>query len=342
MFNPAGEDGQGRGRDTGDMTNQRMRALLEASPVRLAPMASFTNVPFRRVAIGCGSGFTTNEEIDADGLIRESETSLALMQMDPALGAVAMQLLGNSAETLVPAAVRLVEAGADIIDINMGCPVRKVVTKGKGAAMMRDVAETARVLSALRRALDGVPLTIKIRGGWDDQHCNAVEVAQMAEEVGVDAITVHPRTRAQRFGGRAPWDLIGDVVEAVSIPVTGNGDVTSLTEARRMMSETGCASVMIGRAALGRPWIFDAAYDALDADGRAAYEQRVVDEHICLIDECFEGREALTQMKKHLAKYIGERPGTRRLRAEMFAQTSEAALREVFARQFEVVEIVTA
>src|SRR4029077_14586974 len=143
----------------------------------------------------------------------------------------------------------------------------KITGKGKGAALMRDIEATALILRALRKAVS-VPLTVKIRGGWDDEHLNAVEVAQMAESEGVDAITVHPRTRSQRFTGKAPWAIIREVVEAVRIPVTGNGDVHSMAEARRMVEETGCASVMIGRGALGSPWIFDESFDALDADAQ--------------------------------------------------------------------------
>ena len=215
------------------MNRADLRDLLAARPVRLAPMAAYTNLPFRLIAVECGSGFVTNEEIDAEALVRNrngARTEL-LMERDPAEGIVAMQLLGNRAETLVPAAIALVEAGAEIIDLNMGCPVPKIVRQGKGAALMRDVPETARLLAALRAAVD-VPLTIKIRGGWNDHELNAVEVARMAQDVGVDAITVHPRTRAQRYGGRAPWDLIADVVAAVDLPVTGNGDVTSLADAQ--------------------------------------------------------------------------------------------------------------
>lgn len=307
-------------------TTSTMRDLLREAPVRLAPMASFTNVPFRLVALRCGSGLTTNEEIDAESLIRDNAWAVEASRADLDGGPVAMQLLGNRAETLVPAALRLVEAGADVIDINMGCPVPKIVNKGKGAALMRDLPATAELLTALRRALDGVPLTIKIRGGWDDEHANAVEVATMAEEVGVDAITVHPRTRAQRYGGKAPWEVIADVVSAVTIPVTGNGDVTSLDDARAMMATTGCESVMVGRAALGRPWLFDAAYDALSPEARADYEAEVVAEHMARIQERFAPRLALIQMKKHLAHYGSGRPGARALRAELFAQPDAESL----------------
>lgn len=308
-----------------------MRDLLRKSPVRLAPMAAYTNAPFRAIARDCGSGFTTNEEIDADALLRDNTRTSVIAQTYPGEGVLAMQLLGSSAETLVPAAERLVEAGAPIIDINMGCPVPKVVRKGKGAALMCDVAATARILAAIRRAID-VPLTIKIRGGWSVEQANAVEIARMAQDVGVDAITVHPRTRTQRYGGRAPWAVIADVVAAVDIPVTGNGDVASLDEARRMMHETGCASVMIGRGALGRPWVFDDGHEALAPAERSEREADIVARHLDLIEAWLPSREALIQAKKQIAAYTAGRPQARTLRAEVFAQPSVAAVRAVYVR----------
>ena len=321
------------------MARESIREWLAASPVRLAPMASYTNVPFRQIALRCGSGFTTNEEIDAEALIRGNAWAHLSARGEADLGVVAMQLLGGTEETMVPAAISLVQAGADIVDINMGCPVAKIVKRGKGAALMRDVSGTARLLDAIRRAIPDVPLTIKIRGGWSDEHQNAVEVARMAQDVGIDAITVHPRTRAQRYGGRAPWEVIAEVVAAVDIPVTGNGDVTSLAEARVMMATTGCQSVMVGRAALGRPWLFDAGYELLAADGRAAYEARVVAEHLDLIEAAFPPRMALLQMKKHLAQYGAGRPDARTLRAELFAQASVEALRATFWHQQEAAPV---
>src|SRR5712692_8108787 len=229
---------------------------------RLAPMAAISNAPFRLIARECGSGLTTTEEIDAFALLMETPRSGDMAAYYPQERPLAMQLLGKDPQALIRAAIRCEELGADIVDLNMGCPMPKITGKGKGAALMRDVAGTALILRALRKALS-VPLTVKIRGGWDDEHLNAVEVAQMAESEGVDAITVHPRTRSQRFTGKAPWTIIGEVAEVVGLPVTGNGDVRSMAEARRMMAETGCHSVMIGRGALGRPWIFDESLDAL-------------------------------------------------------------------------------
>src|SRR2546425_3396675 len=200
---------------------------------RLAPMAGITNAPFRLIARECGSALPTTEEMDAAALLMNHPHAEAIAAYYPEERPLAMQLLGKDPDILVRAAERLQGLGADIVDLNMGCPMPKITAKGKGAALMRDVMATALVLRALRKALS-VPLTIKIRGGWDDEHLNAVEVAQMAEAEGVDAITVHPRTRSQRFTGKAPWAIIREVVEAVGVPVTGNGDVRSMAEARRM------------------------------------------------------------------------------------------------------------
>ena len=314
------------------MTRTSIHDWLAASPVRLAPMASYTNVPFRQIAIECGSGFTTNEEIDAEALIRGNAwaNNRGYGGAPANLGVVAMQLLGGTIDTLVPGALMLVEDGAEMIDINMGCPVTKIVKRGKGAALMRDVVGTSMLLDAVRRAIPDVPLTIKIRGGWSDLDQNAVEVARMAQDVGVDAIAVHPRTRAQQYTGRAPWDLIADVVRAVSIPVTGNGDVTSLSQARQMMSETGCMSVMIGRGALGRPWVFDATYEALDRPAQIAREIEVIARHLDLIEAYFSPRVALVQMKKHLMHYSTGWPGAKLFRGELFALATTEEVRAAF------------
>src|SRR3989338_6631219 len=213
---------------------------------RLAPMAAISNAPFRLIARECGSGLTTTEEMDAFALLMETRLAGDMAAYYPQERPLAMQLLGRDPQALIPA--------PPPVALTMGCPMPKITGKGKGAALMRDVPGTARLLRAMRQTIS-VPFTIKIRGGWDDTHLNAVEVARMAESEGVDAITVHPRTRSQRFTGKAPWTVIAEVVEAVRIPVTGNGDVRSPAEARRMVDETGCQSVMIDRGALGSPWV---------------------------------------------------------------------------------------
>ena len=301
---------------------------------RLAPMAAISDAPFRLIARECGSGLTTTEEMDAAALLRGTPRAGEMAAYDPRERPLAMQLLGCDPVALAAAAARCAELGADIVDLNMGCPVRKVTTQGKGAALMKDVPGTARILRAMRRAIS-VPLTIKIRGGWDDEHLNAVEVARMAEAEGVDAITVHPRTRSQCFTGKAPWRVIADVVAAVGIPVTGNGDVRSMGEARRMVAETGCASVMIGRAALGRPWVFDEGFDALAPAAQRASKDRLIRRHMALIREHGSDRGRLSSMKRHLAWYMDGIVRAAICRARIFQTRSPVEAWEVFQEYWE-------
>jgi tRNA-dihydrouridine synthase B len=298
---------------------------------RLAPMAGATNAPFRLVARECGSGLTTTEEIDAASLFYASPHAESAAAYYPEDRPLAMQLLGKDPEVLARAATRCEALGADIVDLNMGCPVPKITGKGKGAALMRDIPAAARILRAMRQAIR-VPLTIKIRGGWDDTHLNAVEVARMAEAEGVDAITVHPRTRAQQFTGKAPWTIIGEVVDAVRIPVTGNGDVRSMADARRMAAETGCRSVMIGRGALGRPWVFAEGFEALLPAARRAHRARIIARHVALIQEHCPAKYALIQLKKHLAWYTEGLGHARECRVALFQTRSPDETWETFQR----------
>jgi tRNA-dihydrouridine synthase B len=291
--------------------------------LRLAPMAGVTNAPFRLVCRECGAGRLTSEEIDARALVLGNAKTDTLARYLPEERPLAMQLLGADPDVLAEAARRLEAAGADGIDLNMGCPVPKIVAKGQGSALMRDPLVAAVIFRTLRKAVRG-PFTIKIRGGWDERTVNAVEIARLAEGEGVDAITVHPRTRSQQFTGRAPWDVIASVVAAVRVPVVGNGDVTSADDARAMVAATGCAAVMIGRGALGAPWIFRGA--AIDRDARAA----VIRRHADLIEAHLPERLALVQLKKHLAWYSAGLPGSAALRPRLFAAGSPAEVRALF------------
>ncbi len=286
-------------------------------------MAGATNAPFRLVARECGAGLLTSEEIDARALVQGNAKTLALARYLPEERPLVMQLLGGEAEVLSEAARRLEAEGADGIDLNMGCPVPKIVAKGQGSALMRDPLAAAVVLRTLRKAVRG-PFTVKIRGGWDERTVNAVEIARLAESEGVDAITVHPRTRSQQFTGQAPWAIIAAVVAAVRLPVTGNGDVRSVDDARAMVAATGCAAVMIGRGALGAPWIFTGA--PVDRDARAA----VIRRHAALIETHLPARLALVQLKKHLAWYSAGLRGSAAARPLLFAATSSAEVRERF------------
>jgi nifR3 family TIM-barrel protein len=290
--------------------------------LRLAPMAGVTNAPFRLVCRECGAGPLTSEEIDAHAYVRDNGKTELLTRYLPQERPLAVQLLGADPDMLAEAARRLEAAGADGIDLNMGCPVRKVVAKGQGSALMRDPVAAAVIFRTLRKAVRG-PFTVKIRGGWDEHSVNAVEIARLAESEGVDAITVHPRTRSQHFAGQAPWEVIAAVVAAVRVPVTGNGDVTSVEAAQAMVAATGCAAVMIGRGALGAPWVFRRG--PVDRDTRAAIIRR----HAELIEAHLPERVALIQLKKHLAWYSAGLPGSAGVRAGLFEAASAA---EVHAR----------
>lgn len=291
--------------------------------LRLAPMAGATNAPFRLVARECGAGLLTTEEIDARGLVMDSGHTRELARYLPEEHPLAFQLLGADPDTLAEAARRLEAAGADAIDLNMGCPMPKIVAKGHGAALMCDPLAAALVLRAMRKAI-AVPLTVKIRGGWDDRTLNAVEIARMAEGEGVAAITVHPRTRSQLFTGRAPWEIIAAVVDAVAIPVIGNGDVQSRAGAEAMVAATNCAGVMIGRGARGAPWIF--------GPGEATREVKaaVIRRHCELMEAHLPPPLALIQLKKHLSWYADGLPFATRMRSALFAARDAATARAIF------------
>lgn len=280
--------------------------------LRLAPMAGVSNAPFRLVCREAGAGPLTSEEIDARALVMGNAKTETLTRSRPEERPLAMQLLGADADVLAEAARRLEAAGADGIDLNMGCPVAKIVAKGQGSALMRDPLGAAMIFRTLRKAVS-VPFTIKVRGGWDDRTLNAVEIARLAEAEGVDGITVHPRTRSQQFTGRAPWDIIAAVVAAVRLPITGNGDVRSVEDARAMVAATGCAAVMIGRGALGRPWVFTGR--EASRDERAGMIRR----HVALVRAYLPERLALVQLKKHLAWYSEGLPNAARTRPALFA-----------------------
>ncbi len=292
-------------------------------------MADISNIPFRLVSRECGSSLLTSEEVDAHSFCLGIERSKRIASFIPEEHPIAMQLLGHDPQLLSRAARTLEDQGADIIDLNMGCPARKVTAKGQGAALMKDPAKAREIFQAMRKAIR-VPFTVKIRGGWDDEHLNAVEIARLAESEGVDAITVHPRTSSQRFTGKAPWEIIADVARSVKIPVTGNGDVKSQEDAKRMMEQTGVQSVMIGRGALGQPWIFDPTFDSLDPQAKQEYRTRVIKRHRDLIYQYIAESHVLFQIKKHLVWYTSSIPGAAAIRHQIFLSKSPEDAWKIF------------
>ena len=271
--------------------------------VILAPLAGITNLPFRIMAKEAGCGLVCSEMISSHGLVYRSGKTEKMLDSTPEEKPLSVQLFGAKPDILAEAAAIVESSGADIVDINFGCSVRKVLRTGSGAALMRtpDLAED--LLKAVRRTIR-LPLTIKIRSGWDPSGAQALNISEIAESCGVDAITVHPRTAGQLFSGRADWSIIAAVKKKVSIPVIGNGDITSGNDAVRMLAETGCDAVMIGRKAIGNPDIFSRVLAQINGDEEIAED----------ISRRF---DLMIRYLQASVEYIGEEQACRMMRSRL-------------------------
>ncbi len=271
----------------------------------LAPMAGISDLPYRLVMKSFGPALVYTEMVSANGLIRAGKRTRQLLRSSPEERPLGIQLFGDDPEVLAEAAT-LVQGDGELIDLNLGCPVNKVVRSGAGSAMLRDPMKVGRAVSAIRRAT-ALPFTVKIRSGWDSQSVNYLEVGRIAAAEGADAVILHPRTRAQGFGGQADWGHIRDLKSALTVPVIGSGDVFTAQDALAMLDQTGCDGVMIGRGGYGNPWLIRDCL-ALQRGERIcppAVEERlaVALHHLQLFVEVFGPRKTVRDMRKHLCWY---------------------------------------
>ena len=286
----------------------------------LAPMAGITDLSFRRIAKSFDVDLVTSEMVSSEGLVRNRARTKMLLQSHAEEKPLAIQLFGSDPKVVAEAARIVADEGADIIDLNMGCPVPKVVRQGAGAALLRNPETVAMLVDAVRQAVS-IPVTVKTRSGWSQSKINVSEVARVAEDAGADAITIHPRTAKQGFSGSADWPLIARVKQAVNIPVIGNGDVTRPEDVGKMRKLTQCDGVMIGRGAMGNPWIFEQARQL--TKGQPLYgptpQERldVVRRHLELYEESLHGRQSLSGVRTRLMWYSKRLHGSARLRASL-------------------------
>ncbi|MDU7053442.1 MAG: tRNA dihydrouridine synthase DusB [Dialister sp.] len=299
----------------------------------LAPMAGVSDLAYRVIAKKMGASLTTAEMVSAKGLYYRNEKTKEMLKIDSDEHPVALQLFGSDPDIMAWGAKIMEQAGPDFIDINMGCPMQKVVKNGDGSALMKNIPLAAAVIRAMVKAVH-TPVTVKMRLGWSRDTLNAVELAQAAEEAGAAAITVHGRTREDFYTGKADWKEIQKVVDAVKIPVIGNGDVTDGKSAKDLMEETGCAAVAIGRAAWGNPWIFREVNTYLETGEiipPPSWEMRLQMARRHLHGLCLEKGEyaAVREMRAHASRYFHGLPKATALRQEIMKETTEKGFNDV-------------
>jgi tRNA-dihydrouridine synthase B len=281
----------------------KIGSVILDNPTVLAPLAGITNLPFRLMAKKAGCGLVCSEMISANGLVYGSQRTREMLGSLPEEKPFSVQLFGSDSQIMAEAARIVESSGADIVDINFGCSVKKILKSGCGAALMKTPDKAEALLKNVRQAIR-IPLTIKMRTGWDPSGRQALELTRIAEACGVDAVAVHPRTATQQFRGYADWSIIAEIKRQVSIPVIGNGDVCSAEDAAAMCRTTGCDAVMIGRKAIGQPWIFSQVISRLKGEDTPA-------------ENLIQRFDVMSEFVKASVRYFGEERACRMMRSRL-------------------------
>ena len=307
----------------------------------LAPMAGICNSAYRTIIKDMGCGLIYAEMVSDKAIFYRSKKTLDMLYMTDYERPIAQQIFGSDKESFVEAAKYIYEnMKPDIIDINMGCPVPKVALKSQaGSALLKDPDKVYEIVKAVVDIIP-IPVTVKIRSGWDNDHINAVDIAKIVEKAGAKAIAIHPRTRSQGYSGKANWDIIKQVKQNVSIPVIGNGDIKNCYDAKKMLDETGCDAIMIGRAALGNPWLIKECVDYLEnniepVEITKKEKLEMILEHLDRLIKIKDEKVAILEMRSHASWYLKKVPNTSNLKEQIFKVKTIDEFRKVIRNYME-------